>query len=371
MAKPPKSRRGRTEASAGRPIVAGVAPFQRELSARATSADLWASLDALAADPSRLRETHQSSIDASARMRFTAYIEQAKEYYSAVAGMEPAAKPLIAYYFTLNLTKAFLTAVDPLTTSAELYHGLTPDPEHKQRYRFAQEGFKIKQDGVLRLLAERTGQGHCWSKDYRIQLKKALAYVPEGFDQYADAYGKHPRLIPVVEVSVLFGETEAGKAAWLRTEVSRNVLSQRKLGPEKLLTEAKAFGQRFRLVDDPGRPDCASYESRDSYPYHRRSDALPAIGKLYDATLLVAQRYRRGSPKYIVQSVRPQLLSNEALTFAVMHHLSDMVRYRPERVAQLRGSRDYWVFASWVDRACENFLLGMASRIAGEEHSVG
>lgn len=41
MAAPPKAREGKPEASAGRPIVAGVAPFLRPLSARATNADLW------------------------------------------------------------------------------------------------------------------------------------------------------------------------------------------------------------------------------------------------------------------------------------------------------------------------------------------
>ena len=69
-------------------------------------------------------------------------------------------------------------------------------------------------------------------------------------------------------------------------------------------------------------------------------------------------------------SQRVQLLSHEAVTFAVLHHLSNMVRYRPRHVERLRGTQYFWLFTSWVDRASENLLLALASRITGEEHVV-
>jgi hypothetical protein len=30
----------------------------------------------------------------------------------------------------------------------------------------------------------------------------------------------------------------------------------------------------------------------------------------------------------------------------------------------------YWLFTSWVDRACENFLIVMASRIGNDERRI-
>ena len=60
----------------------------------------------------------------------------------------------------------------------------------------------------------------------------------------------------------------------------------------------------------------------------------------------------------------------ESLTFVVLLHLSNMVRYRPQQVEALRGSKYWWLFTSWVDRACENFLLSIASRISLEEHVI-
>lgn len=371
MAAPPRARQGEVATLTGRPIIAGVAPFARSLSIRATTSDLWASLDALTANPSRLETLHSHKLSIAAKKRFAAYVSQAREYHGALAGIEPAAKPLVAYYFALNLTKAFLTSVEPSTTGGRLGHGVRPDVEKKKRYRIAQEGFQVGGAGVLRLLAERKGQRFCWSSGYRIQLIKAMEYLPEAFDLYRDAYGKTPRLLPIVDTYVLFGRVEGQKAAWLRVEADRNVLRERRVGPERLMKEARALGDRYRLVADAAR-ETASYESTEFFPYgKKRSEILTKVCQLLDETIIGVQRYRSGSPKFLVLNVRPQLLSHEAMVFAVLHHLSDMVRYRPEIVELLRGSKHFWLFASWVDRACENFLLALAGRITQEEHGFG
>lgn len=368
--RPPHARAGKPGASSGRPIVAGVAPHVRVLSGRATSADLWASLDALAARPDGLDDLHRRTHDRKAKERFAAYIHQAKEYFEAVRPAEPVAKPLLAYYFALNLSKAFLTAVHPATTADKLRHGVSPVPITSQRYRFTQEAFRVQAHGVFRLVAEHTGQGFCWAGGREIQLKKVVGFLPEAADLYADAYGNHPRLIPVSEVTALFGEIDDENASWLRVEVDRNTLQERGIGAERLLSEAKAFGNRFRLVDDGSNEATFSYESKNHFTYHRRVDALPSLAELFDHSLFAIQRHRRGRPSFVVHSTRPELLSHEAVAFGVLHHLSDMVRYRPERVEALISSNEYWLFAPWVDRACENFLLAMASRIALEEHTV-
>jgi hypothetical protein len=80
----------------------------------------------------------------SAHDRFRAFIHQARQYYGTIAALEPVAKPLVAYYFAPNLTKAYLTAVDPVTTEREfLHHGLSPDSTRGQRYSFRRERFKV------------------------------------------------------------------------------------------------------------------------------------------------------------------------------------------------------------------------------------
>ncbi len=51
----------------------------------------------------------------------------------------------------------------------------------------------------------------------------------------------------------------------------------------------------------------------------------------------------------------------------MMHHFSNMVRYRPEQVSKLGSQKWFFLFTSWVPRAMENYYLALASRILGEE----
>jgi hypothetical protein len=99
----------------------------------------------------RLSTKHGVGIDQDAHRRFAAFVRQAQQYYAAVGPLDPVAKPLIAYYFALNLTKALLAAVAPATTSGtRLGHGLRESLEERTRYFFQQEGFRIQDRGVFR-----------------------------------------------------------------------------------------------------------------------------------------------------------------------------------------------------------------------------
>jgi hypothetical protein len=190
-----------------------------------------------------------------------------------------------------------------------------------------------------------------------------MPYLADGYSAFADATDEAPKLVPIEAVRVLFG----GKEAWLRIEIDRNVLRQRNMSPERVLLESKVFGDRFRLVTT--EDETASYESHASFSYgQKRSEVLPDLCDLYDATLIACDRSFAGNRCYLVLSTRPKLLSHEAVSFGVMHHLSNLVRYRPSDGEKLLGSSRGWLFSSWVDRASETFLLNIASRITGEDH---
>lgn len=368
--RPPKARPGEEATHAGRRIGAGLAPFRREISPRASVSDLWATLETVISEPrgfGRLEKQHKKKLDANARLRARAYLNQARQYYETVGSIAPVAKPLTGYYFALNLTKVFLTAVDPDTTKpVVMHHGLRDSFTPGKRYSFKREKFKILARGVFRLLAERTGMRHCWANDYTIGLSELLPFLPEGYDLFAESNDQAPDLIPIESARALFG---SGREAWLRIEVEREVLRQRRLGAESLLEAAKAFGDRFRLVttDEP----TYSYESRDSYTYGKmRSEVVGDLARLYDSTLVASDRSFPGPRKFLVLWDRPKLLSHEAVAFAVLHHLSNVVRYRPADAERILTTRNAWLLTTWVDRACENLLLNLATRIAGQDHVI-
>jgi hypothetical protein len=309
-------------------------------------------------------------LDGDARQRYAAYVAQAKQYYRSVFTLDPIAKPLLGYYFALNITKAFLTAVAPMTTRDRLLHGLGDAFSKKQRYRFQQEAFRIRKEGVFRYLAERTGGGFCYSESHALRLVDLLPYLADAYDLLAEPGDQVPKLVPLSDATVLFGTTkELTKNAWLRIEIDRNILRQRNISPARLGDRARIFGSHFELVSS--NLPTFSYESRTTLVYgQRRSEVLDGLCQQFDSSLIALQRYVTGGRRYIVLSTRPNLLSHESVTFAVMHHLSNMVRYRPNDVERLRGSKYFWLFAGWVDRACENYLLTIASRLTREEHLV-
>ncbi len=53
-----------------------------------------------------------------------------------------------------------------------------------------------------------------------------------------------------------------------------------------------------------------------------------------------------------------------------MHHLSEIVRYRPHAAEELLESKYAWVLNTWVNRANDNYLLTMASRISDRDHRI-
>lgn len=374
MVRPPDRRPGDQLSVAGRLIVAGVGSHQRLISPRASAADLWAAIDSLAVPgpgTERLADIHAVHLSPAAQRRFAAYVRQARAYYGAIRDLDPVAKPLLGYYFALNLAKAFLTAVDPPTTEGRnLGHGAGDATKVATRYRITQETIKIHNNGVVRDLAERTGMTHCWPGGDLIKVAKLFPYLVEAVDLYADASGRAPKLLPVARTQVV-ATSRARGAAWLTVDVARAALKERGIPATKLTQQARAFGAEYRLVHDAADRDTNTYEALNPRSFTTRKAALPLVRELFDRSLILRNRTSSGGKDYVVLSARPSLLSQEAVTLVLLLHLSNIVRYRPHHAEALNGTTHSWLFSSWVDRACENFLLAMSSRLSLEEHVIG
>lgn len=373
--RPPAARNGEPLAYAGRPVVAGIGTFAHPVSARASTADLWSTMDiAAASGETALQRRGGHKLDDDAKGRLRAYVSQAEQYYLAVADTDPIAKPLLGYYFVLNAAKAYLTAKDPTITSApKLSHGLSDDDTHRVgKYDFYQEHLKVQSSGVFQSLAKNTGQGFVWKSGIgSMKVSKLVPYLVEGLDLFSSSFAPlRPALIPVQKLSVVGAGSRPNKEAWLVAEVSKLALQEADLSARKLLTSAAAFGGSFELVDD-GNPNTATYQLKRSVTYAAMPGPLTGLSAAFDRALLLRNRTLSSHRDYLIISPHLGLVSMEAVTFAVMLHLSNMVRYRPHHVEALRGTGHWWLFTSWVDRACENFLLSMSSRISLEEHLIG
>jgi len=325
---------------------------------------------AAAAGETALQRAGQAKLTTSAKGRLKAYVHQARQYYEAVVDADPVAKPLLGYYFVLNAAKAYLTAMDEsLTAPHGFSHGIGQQNGHLAApYNFYQEHFEARGSGVFQALASKSGRGFVW-RARSMKLSRLLPYLPESIDLYSSSFGLKPALIPVEEVRAFAAGSRPNREAWLTAVVSRLALQEADLGPRRLLTSAAAFANSFDLVND-GDTATATYQLRQPIPYTSMPGPMPGLREAFDRSLIVRNRTLAIRRDHIIISPHVDLVSSEAITFAVMLHLSNMVRYRPHHVEELRGGGRWWLFTSWVDRACENFLLSMSSRIALEEHLI-
>jgi hypothetical protein len=325
---------------------------------------------AAAAGETALQRAIGTKLSAPAKARLRAYVHQARQYYEAVASADPVAKPLLGYYFALNASKAFLTAQDEsLTAAAGFSHGVG---QHNSLlttpYDFYQEHFEIKTGGVFQALAANTGRGFVWSPG-PMKLSRLIPYLPESVDLYSSSFGEAPALIPVKDIRVIASGKRPNREAWLTVRVARLALEEAKLSPRKLLTSAAAFAASFDLVDE-GSADTATYQLTKPVSYAQMPAPLPGLRQAFDRALIIRNRALGVRRDSITISPHVDLASSEAITFAVMLHLSNMVRYRPHHVEELRGGGHWWLFTSWVDRACENLLLSISTRMSLEEHLI-
>ena len=368
--RPLAARMGEAAASKGRAVVPGVGSFLHPISPRASVADLWSTMDiAAAAGETALQRSGSPKLDLAARARLRAYVNQARQYYEAVTNADPVAKPLLGYYFVLNAAKAYLTAIDPDSTKKSASHGIGQNNSHMQDpYDFYQEHFEVKPPGVFQLLARKSGRGYVWSAG-SMKLSRLMPYLAESTDLFSSSFGIRPALIPIDSIRVESSGKRPDQDAWLSVEISRNALKEAELSPRLLLTRAAAFAESFDLVD-AGSDATATYQLKQPVHYSAMPAPLSGLREAFDRSLIVRNRSLAQPRDSVIISPHVDLVSSEGITFAVMIHLSNMVRYRPHHVEELRGSGHWWLFTSWVDRACENFLLAVASRIALEEYLV-
>lgn len=391
MGRPPDARQGAPAVIAGVRLIPGLSSRERRFSTRATAEELWAALDVAGSPSGReaLWSSRRHGQNQKALRRFSAYLAQARSFYFASAGIDVASRPLASYYAVLNLAKAWLTLCDASITDPtpppampgrrrakrkKLMHGTSDELDAaKQRYHFSQERLAFQPEGVFAEIAKRSGAGFAYQQKKEVALADLAAYLCEAHDEYEAAIRQRPRLIPLRSLEVWRGKVPkpAGSgeigALWLRAEIDAGTLTARNVSPATLPSRAHHFGSLFTHVFSPSK-DRHSYET-DALTYGgpNPNPVLPQLVNQFESSLIHVNRSAGSHRYFLVLDDRRQLLSQEAVSFAVMHHLSEMVRYRPEQVERLAGEHWSWLLGTWVPRALENGLLSYGSRILEQE----
>lgn len=369
---PPKGFDGEPATLNGVPLVAGNWNTESAFSPRATTEELWADLEIGATPDGRAAlwagDAAGGAYTDDAGRRFSAYVSQAHTFYSSAVAMDARSRPLAAYYCVLNLAKAWLTLRNPPLTAPKMLHGSADAFELKPRqyYTFSKEKITLHTGGVAPEVARHSGNGAAPAKKTEIALADLLPHLCEAGPARSGDSLLPLRSLSVQRGSVVDAGTKKGML-FLRAEVDRGVLSGARINPSSLPTRIRPFGTVFKHVQ--GSDSCVRYES-DAVVYGQNtSHALPEIRRKYEQALIYVDRRIERGRFFLAEP--PHDLSQEAVTFLVLHHLSNMVRYRPEQVERLADGGRSWLLSSWVSRALENSLLTYGTRILGRELRIG
>ena len=299
---------------------------------------------------------------------------QARSFYLASVGLDVLSRPLLAYYAILNLAKGWITLCDPSTTEAKkIYHGTADQYEAKKSYYFSQEKLSFEKAGVFTEVAKRSATGFFYPKRKTVPVADLAPYLAETHEEYEGSIDQPPKLIPVEALEVFRGTNSgsSGGHLWLRAKVSKDVLTARNISGSRLLDHAYHFGQQFDQVSIAGQDSDHVYETKPvSYKGRNPTSAVPGLIEIFENSLIHVNRSAGTHRYFLVLENLESLLSQEAVAFAVLNHLSNMVRYRPDQVERLAAEKWSWLLGTWVPRVLENGLLTYATRILDQEMRI-
>jgi hypothetical protein len=375
MGRLPLARAGKPAVIKGTPLIAGLALRERRFTSRARAEELWSPLEVAASPSGRkaLCASRYPHADDRAQRRFSAYVGQARSFYLASIGLDVLSRPLLAYYAILNLAKAWVTLCDPATTQSKIHHGTVDRYQPKSRYYFAQEALSFEKNGVFTEVAKRSATGFYYAQRKTVAVAELAPYLAETHDEYEGSIDEPPKLIPLetIEVWRSAKSKSSGGDLWLRANISRDVLIARNISGSRLLDRAYHFGQQFHQVSVSGQDAFSVYETKPvSYKGRNPTSAVPDLTRIFEDSLIHVNRSAGTHRYFLVLEKLHSLLSQEAVAFAVLNHLSNMVRYRPDQVERLAAEKWSWLLGTWVPRMLENSLLTYSTRILDEEMRI-
>lgn len=290
------------------------------------------------------------------------YWQQAKHFFVASENLPQNSKPLTSYYCCLNAAKALLcvNGVDVTNIS----HGIT-QARHAQVQSNSLEKAEVifLGSGVLNELSRYLGE----SVDKQIYSIKDLLYnIPCIHRSFAITYSGTPELfIPIRNLQFIREDTTS--KAWIQFALepryaNASILRYLPTGYKKTLSPTGS--DTFIIRKENSRFDWDIHSDpndriRDLSNYHRkvRKDLFYIYG---DAKLWYLKK-KLPNNKHILQR------NSLTLIFAVMHWMSELVRYNPQKFEKLMESKQNWLLHEFIEKALYQFVDEISCEITHQE----
>ena len=335
----------------------------------------------------KLLSTSDGRIRRAAHSAFSAFILQAKAYYDSAKSLHHRASSLNYYYCFLNLAKAAVIVKNPRLHSSEFVHGLSGSgSNHPNLFdRTSQVFVGRTRDGKYNMYDQlyQAHYGTVLPNKSRLKIGTLLRYCSEATHQYHLAVGKmQPRILQTY-YAIRVDTTVTPYKYWPLLGIQGAHLLDEfptfKRALESNFERVKVHNEQARLLFGllALESSLTTYfqgkevflEGRGEYFVSRSKRYLDdTIGKNMQSV------YYDDSHDFLVTlplRVNLKRPMNEFLAiYIIIHHLSELVRYRPQYLEKMLKSKEAWALESIIDTAPAMFLRGITPLITGQDYRV-
>lgn len=287
---------------------------------------------------------------------------QAHNFFIASEQLPIESRPLTSYYCCMNAAKALLAINgDKSIDFDNIAHGITSDRRQwgaSTNLEQAEVIFTAK--GVLSELSKYFGEpGE--KKTYTIY--DLLYNTPCIHRTFAITYSATELFVPIRDV-YFFHDTKI-KKGWVQFQVDERYTNGQ---------VTRYFPKRFERVtyNNDGRCIYRS-KKRFSWNSHEKWDERIKGLSEYQSKIRKDLHYIYGDMRlwYLKKDLpnNGHILERNSVTliFAVMHWLSELVRYNPEKFAKLMSTKQNWLIQEFVDTALYHYIDEISCEITKSE----
>ena len=279
------------------------------------------------------------------------YWLQAKSFFNASECLPLESRPLTSYYCCLNAAKALLSIRGRENIDFDnLSHGISSDRRQWKTNNIKQAKVKFLGSGVLFELSQYFNEEAC-KKEYDIY--DLLYNIPCIHRTFAITYNCPELFIPVKEPTFIV-DTNL-KKGWIQCTVDdrySNGNSLRYLPKQYEKTNFVGADENF-IIRDKRRFD---WDRRVSIE-ERKNIISSYHGKARKNLFYIVGNVRLWYIKKEIPN-NTHLLKRNSITliYAVMHWLSELVRYNPEKFNKLMTTKQNWLLHEFIDNALYQYI---------------
>lgn len=287
--------------------------------------------------------------------------QQAKNFFHASQCLPENSKPLTSYYCCMNATKALLCINGVNVTN--ISHGITQSRYDQRRSNSLDKAEVIfLGSGVLNELSRYLGE----NVDKRTYNIKDLLYnIPCIHRTYSITYAGTPELfIPISNLRFVREDTTS--KGWIEFCVDSRYANGTAL---KYLPQ----GYKRTHIEDKNHFYIRKENGRFTWDIHVDKKERFSNLSAYHRKIRKELFYIYGNSKlwYIKKELpnNSHVLNRNSLTliFAVMHWMSELVRYNPQKFEKYMESKQNWLLHEFIEKALYQFVDEISCEITHQE----